>query len=244
MNDTLSFMKHDPVHRRYHLNKLIFSQHYAYTENFMLPLSHDEVVHGKGSLLSKMPGDVWQKFANLRLLLTYQMTRPGKKLNFMGNEIGQESEWKSGGVVDWWQLATESHRGIQNLTRDLNHLYRDLPQLHELDFEQSGFSWLDCLDAERSLLSFVRRARNGETIIAVFNFTPVQRSSYRIGLPYNCAYREIFNSDSDYYGGSNMGAGGEIHAEQVPWMGQPYSAEIELPPLAGVVLASVQDHEL
>ena len=237
MNDTLSFMRFDPIHRCYHLNQLTFSQLYAYTENFMLPFSHDEVVHGKGSLLSKMPGDAWQKFANLRLLLTYQMTSPGKKLNFMGNEIGQGPEWKSGWEVEWWQLASESHLGIQKLTRDLNHLYRDLPALHELDFEQSGFSWLDCQDAERSLLSYQRHARNGETVIAAFNFTPVPRNRYRIGLPFNCAYREVFNSDSQYYGGSNMGNAGEIHAEPMPWMGLPYSAEIELPPLAGVVLA-------
>ena len=242
MNDTLSFMRFDPIHRCYHLNQLTFSQLYAYTENFMLPFSHDEVVHGKGSLLSKMPGDAWQKFANLRLLLTYQMTSPGKKLNFMSNEIGQGPEWNSGWEVDWWQLEYESHRGIQILTRDLNHLYRDLPPLHELDFEQSGFSWLDCQDAERSLLSFMRRARNGDTIIAVFNFTPVPRNSYRIGLPFNCGYREIFNSDSEFYGGTNMGDAGEIQAEQMPWMGQPFSAEIELPPLAGVILTPAQRH--
>jgi 1,4-alpha-glucan branching enzyme len=239
MNDTLTFMRFDPVHRCYHLNQLTFSQLYAYTENFMLPFSHDEVVHGKGSLLSKMPGDAWQKFANLRLLLTYQMTSPGKKLNFMGNEIGQGPEWQSGWEVDWWQLEYESHQGIQKLMRDLNHLYRNLPPLHELDFEQSGFSWLDCQDAARSLLSYIRRGRNGEIVIAAFNFTPVPRNRYRIGLPFNCSYREIFNSDSQFYGGSNMGDGGEIHAEQMPWMGQPYSAEIELPPLAGIVLAPI-----
>jgi 1,4-alpha-glucan branching enzyme len=237
MNDTLSFMRFDPVHRCYHLNQLTFSQLYAYTENFMLPFSHDEVVHGKGSLLSKMPGDAWQKFANLRLLLTYQMTSPGKKLNFMGNEIGQGPEWNSGWEIDWWQLGHESHQGIQKVARDLNHLYRDLPPLHELDFEQSGFSWLDCQDTARSLLSFQRRARNGEIVIVVFNFTPVPRNRYRIGLPLNCTYQEVFNSDSQYYGGSNMGNAGAIQAEQKPWMGQPYSAEIELPPLAGIVLA-------
>jgi len=240
MNDTLSFMRFDPIHRCYHLNQLTFSQLYAYTENFMLPFSHDEVVHGKGSLLSKMPGDAWQKFANLRLLITYQMTSPGKKLNFMGNEIGQGHEWKSGWEVDWWQLENSSHLGIQKLSRDLNHLYRDLPPLHELDFEQNGFSWLDCHDTARSLLSFQRKARNGDTIIAVFNFTPVPRHHYRIGLPFNCAYREIFNSDSEYYGGSNMGDANELHAEQISWMGQPFSVEIELPPLAGVILVPLQ----
>ena len=237
MNDTLSFMQHDPVHRRYYLNELTFSQLYAYTENFMLPFSHDEAVHGKGSLLSKMPGDAWQKFANLRLLLAYQMASPGKKLNFMGNEFGQGREWQSSWELEWGQLGLEQHRGIQSMARDLNHLYRNLPALYELDFEQGGFSWIDCQDAENSLLSFLRRGRNGETIVAAFNFTPVPRHRYRIGLPFDCAYREIFNSDSRYYGGGNHGNAGEIRAEPLPWMGQPYSAEIELPPLAGIMLA-------
>lgn len=236
MNDTLSFMQLDPVHRRYHLNQLTFSQLYAYSENFMLPFSHDEVVHGKGSLLDKMPGDSWQKFANLRLLLTYQMTSPGKKLNFMGNEFGQGREWRSSWELEWWQLTLEPHRGIQSMVRDLNHLYRDLPALYEQDFGQSGFSWIDCQDTERSLLSFLRHGRNGETVVVAFNFTPVPRHRYRIGVPYDCAYREIFNSDSHYYGGGNLGNSSEIHAESLCWMGQPYSVEIELPPLAGIIL--------
>jgi 1,4-alpha-glucan branching enzyme len=237
MNDTLSFMQQNPIHRRYHLNQLTFSQLYAYTENFMLPFSHDEVVHGKGSLLSKMPGDAWQKFANLRLVLAYQMSSPGKKLNFMGNEFAQGREWRSGWELDWSQLEIDLHKGVQNLLRDLNRLYSELPALHELDFEQGGFSWLDCQDAENSLLSFVRYDRNGHALVAVFNFTPVPRSKYRIGLPHDCAYREIFNSDSEFYGGSNMGTGATIRAENLPWMGRQYSAEIELPPLAGILLA-------
>lgn len=236
MNDTLDFMQNEPVHRRYHLNQLTFSQLYAYTENFILPFSHDEVVHGKGSLLSKMPGDEWQKFANLRLLLTYQMTSPGKKLNFMGNEFGQGPEWKSGWEIDWWQLGYSQHRGIYNLVKDLNHLYLNLPALHELDFEQSGFSWIDCHDAERTLLSFIRRGRSGEVAVIALNLTPVPRKNYRIGLPFECKYKEICNSDSVYYGGSNSGNGKPINAEPVPWMGQPYSAEIEFPPLAGIIL--------
>ncbi len=236
MNDTLSFMQLDPVHRRYHLNQLTFSQLYAYSENFMLPFSHDEVVHGKGSLLDKMPGDSWQKFANLRLLLTYQITSPGKKLNFMGNEFGQGREWRSSWELEWWQLTLKPHRGIQSLVRDLNRLYRDLPALYEQDFEQSGFSWIDCQDTERSLLSFLRHGRNGETVVVAFNFTPVPRHRYRIGVPFDCAYREIFNSDSHYYGGGNLGNSSEIHAEPLSWMGQPYSIEIELPPLAGIML--------
>jgi 1,4-alpha-glucan branching enzyme len=239
MNDTLKFMQTDPVHRRYHLNQLTFAQLYAYSENFMLPFSHDEVVHGKGSLLSKMPGDAWQKFANLRLLLAYQMTSPGKKLNFMGNEFAQGREWRCGTALEWWQLDYEQHAGIHSLTRDLNRLYRDHPALHELDFEQSGFNWLDCQDAERSLLSFTRHGRGGETLIVVLNFTPVPRTAYRQGLPFAGTFREIFNSDSQYYGGSNHGNGNPIHAEATPWMGQAFSAEIELPPLGCVVLQPI-----
>ncbi len=236
MNDTLSFMQIDPVHRRYHLNQLTFSQLYAYTENFVLPFSHDEVVHGKGSLLDKMPGDAWQKFANLRLLLAYQMSSPGKKLNFMGNELAQGREWRSSWEIEWWQLGLEQHRGIQHMVRDLNRLYRDMAALHALDFQAEGFSWLDCHDAERSLLSFLRRGRNGEVAVVLLNFTPVPRNHYRIGLPLDCTYKEIFNSDSQYYGGSNHGNNGVIHAQHTAWMGQAYSAEVELPPLACVIL--------
>ena len=236
MNDTLSFFHTGPVHRRFHLNKLTFSQLYAYSENFMLPFSHDEVVHGKGSLLDKMPGDAWQKFANLRLLLTYQMTSPGKKLNFMGNEFAQGREWRSSWELDWWQLGMEQHHSIQNLSRDLNRIYRDTPALYQLEFEQSGFSWLDCQDADRTLLSYLRRGSNGEIAVVALNFTPVPRNRFRIGLPYDCSYREAFNSDSSFYGGSNMGNGFGIHAEAIPWMGQPFSAEIEMPPLAGILL--------
>lgn len=239
MNDTLSFMRNDPVHRRYQLNQLTFSQLYAYTENFVLPFSHDEVVHGKGSLLDKMPGDAWQKFANLRLLLSYQLTSPGKKLNFMGNEFAQGKEWRSSWELEWWQLGMEQHLGIQKTLRDLNRLYRDLPALHQLEFEQAGFTWLDCHDAERTLLSYIRHSTNGELAIIALNFTPVPRHRYRIGLPYAGKYREIFNSDSALYGGSNVGNGLGIVAEDTPWMGQAHSAEIDLPPLAGIILVPV-----
>ena len=236
MNDTLSYFQNDPVHRRYHHSQLTFGQIYAYSENFVMPFSHDEVVHGKGSLLSKMPGDAWQKFANLRLLLTYQMTSPGKKLNFMGNEIAQGREWQSKWELEWWQLGEESHRGVQNLTHDLNKLYRTLPALHELDFQSGGFSWIDCNDAEKSVLSYQRRARDGSTVIVALNLTPLPRKHYRIGLPEQTSYREVLNSDSSYYAGSNLGNAGLIQAEAIPWMGMPYSAEISLPPLAGVIL--------
>ena len=224
------------MHRRYHHNELTFGQLYAYTENFVMPFSHDEVVHGKGSLLSKMPGDAWQKFANLRLLLTYQMTSPGKKLNFMGNEIAQGREWQLKWELEWWQLREELHRGMQNLTHDLNQLYRNLSALHDLDFDHEGFAWVDCNDAEKSVLSYQRRARDGSSVIIALNLTPVPRNHYRIGLPTQAQYREALNSDSQYYAGSNMGNAGLINAEAIPWMGLPYSAEITLPPLAGVIL--------
>jgi 1,4-alpha-glucan branching enzyme len=239
MNDTLSFFRNDPIHRRYELNQLTFSQLYAYTENFMLPFSHDEVVHGKGSLLDKMPGDSWQKFANLRLLLTYQLTSPGKKLNFMGNEFAQGREWQASWELEWSLLNMNEHRGIQSLMRDLNKLYRNLPELHQLEFEQGGFSWLDCHDAEQTLLSYIRRDRHKHVSVIALNLTPVPRKNYRIGLPQAGTYREIFNSDSHYYGGSNIGNGYDIQAEQKAWMGQPYSAEITLPPLAGIILTPV-----
>ncbi len=236
MNDTLSYFQNDPVHRRYHHSQLTFGQIYAYSENFIMPFSHDEVVHGKGSLLSKMPGDAWQKFANLRLLLTYQMTSPGKKLNFMGNEIAQGREWQSKWELEWWQLGEDFHRGMQNLTHDLNELYRTLPALHELDFQSDGFSWIDCNDAEKSVLSYQRRARDGSAVIIALNLTPLPRNNYRIGLPALAQYRERLNSDSSYYAGSNLGNAGLIQAEAIPWMGLAYSAEISLPPLAGVIL--------
>jgi 1,4-alpha-glucan branching enzyme len=236
MNDTLNYFHNDPVHRRYHHNQLTFGQMYAYSENFVLPFSHDEVVHGKGSLLSKMPGDAWQKFANLRLLLTFQMTFPGKKLNFMGNEIAQGREWQSKWELEWWQLSEEFHRGMQNLTHDLNQLYRSLPALHDQDFQSEGFSWVDCNDAEKSVLSFQRHARDGSSAVVALNLTPLPRQHYRIGLPSKSTYREVLNSDSTYYAGSNLGNAGLIVAEEMPWMGLPYSAEIALPPLAGVIL--------
>ena len=236
MNDTLSYFKQDPVYRRYHHQQLTFGQLYAYTENFVLPLSHDEVVHGKRSLLDKMPGDAWQKFANLRLLNTYQMTSPGKKLNFMGNEIAQGLEWRVGRELDWGLLALEVHRGVQTCVRDLNHLYRTLPALYELDFSGEGFRWIDCHDNDQSTLSFVRQARDGSFIIVVLNFTPVPRTHYRLGVPALGRYREIFNSDSSFYGGSNLGNGSDISAEAESWMGFPASINLSIPPLAGVML--------
>ncbi|MDD4881513.1 MAG: 1,4-alpha-glucan branching protein GlgB [Gallionellaceae bacterium] len=236
MNDTLSYASLDPVYRRYNHNNLTFGQLYAYSENFVLPFSHDEVVHGKSSLLGKMPGDAWQKFANLRLLFAYQLSSPGKKLNFMGNEIGQGREWNDGGELDWDLLKIGWHEGVQRCLKDLNRLYRELPQLHDQDFNFDGFGWIDCHDADQSVLSFLRRDRNGRTVICAFNFTPVPRDGYRIGCPAPGMWREIFNSDSEWYGGSNTGNGTGLLAEEQPWMGFQHSLVITLPPLAGVIL--------
>lgn len=236
MNDTLIYFRHDPVYRRYHHDQLTFGQLYAYTENFVLPFSHDEVVHGKGSLLDKMPGDAWQKFANLRLLLTYQMSYPGKKLNFMGNEIGQGREWDASGSIDWHLLDIHWHRGVKRLLADLGRLYRDTPALYELDFSHDGFSWIDCHDADQSVISYLRRARDGSYLVVLLNFTPVPRHGYRLGVPNAGRYVELLNSDAECYGGSNLGNGAGLMAEDTPWMGYPYSIVATLPPLAGVIL--------
>ncbi|HEX8980269.1 MAG TPA: 1,4-alpha-glucan branching protein GlgB [Parasulfuritortus sp.] len=237
MNDTLRYIGLDPIYRRYHQNDLTFAQLYAYSENFVLPFSHDEVVHGKRSLLGKMPGDAWQQFANLRLLLSYQFCHPGKKLNFMGNEFGQGREWNSGWELDWSLLQIHWHEGVQRCQRDLNRLYRELPQLHDQDFSHEGFSWVDCHDADQSVLSFLRRDRQGRTVICIFNFTPVSREGYRIGCPHAGLWREIFNSDSEWYGGSNTGNGIGLMAEDQSWMGYSHSVVVTLPPLAGMILA-------
>jgi 1,4-alpha-glucan branching enzyme len=236
MNDTLSYIEHEPVHRRYHHNMLTFGQLYSYTENFMLPFSHDEVVHGKRSLLDKMPGDPWQKFANLRLLFTYQMTYPGKKLNFMGNEFAQGHEWKVGMELDWYLLGREQHTGVQSAVRDLNRLYAGVPALHEQDFSPEGFEWIDCNSADQSVLSFRRIARDGSFVVVLLNFTPVPRPGYRVGVRSKGCYREIFNSDSHYYGGSNMGNGLGLNTSDIGWNGELQSLELTLPPLAGIVL--------
>jgi 1,4-alpha-glucan branching enzyme len=236
MNDTLSYMHNDPVHRRYHHDKLTFGQLYAYTENFVLPFSHDEVVHGKKSLLDKMPGDAWQKFANIRLLLTFQMTHPGKKINFMGNEFAQGREWNVNESLDWVLLENSFQKGVHLATRDLNNLYRSHPALYDLDFESLGFEWIDCHDHDQSIISYIRRARNGSFVIIVLNFTPVLRKGYRIGVPQAGHYREIFNSDAECYGGSNQGNGSGLNTENLPWMNQGHSLLMTIPPLSGVIL--------
>jgi len=236
MHDTLEYMRHDPVHRRYRHALLTFGQLYAYTENFVLPFSHDEVVHGKGALVAKMPGDDWQRHANARVLAVYQMTCPGKKLAFMGNELAQTREWSERRELDWGLLAHAPHAGQQRLARDLNRLYRDCRALHELDHVPEGFAWIDCHDADQSVLSFRRLARDGSWVVVVLNFTPVPRTGYRIGVPGPGSYRELINSDSRHYGGTDLGNGGAIAAEPVAHLGQPWSMALTLPPLAGLVL--------
>jgi 1,4-alpha-glucan branching enzyme len=236
MNDTLRYMRHEPVHRKYHHDELTFSLIYAFTENFVLPFSHDEVVHGKGSLLDQVPGDLWQKFANLRMLYSYMFTHPGKKLLFMGCEFGQWNEWNYDDSLQWHLLQWESHQGLKKLVADLNHLYRREPALHQVDFEYQGFEWIDCHNYEQSTLAYVRRAKDPrDFLVFACNFTPVPRTMHRLGVPELCWYEEIFNSDSMYYGGSNLGNGGRM-AEELPWDGRPFSIPITLPPLAGVIM--------
>jgi len=239
MNDTLRYIEHESIHRQYHQDMLTFSMLYAFTENFLLPFSHDEVVHGKRSMLSKMPGDEWQRFANLRLIYTYMFTHPGKKLLFMGSEFGQGTEWDSSGVLDWYVLNYPFHQGIQKLVRDLNDTYQAEPALYVHDFEWEGFEWIDCHDAQHSVLVYLRRT--GEEFVAVaLNFTPVPRQGYRIGVPAPGLYREVLNSDASDYGGSGTGNGDRpLAAEERPWMGRPYSLEMTLPPLAAILLKLV-----
>jgi 1,4-alpha-glucan branching enzyme len=235
MNDMLEYIQKDPVHRRYHQNNLTFGLLYAFSEQFVLVLSHDEVVHGKRSMISKMPGDLWQKFANLRLLYGYMFGHPGKKLLFMGGEIGQWDEWKFDQSLDWHLLKFQQHAGLQRYVQDLNRIYRDEPALHEIDFDWQGFAWIDFRDAENSVLSFIRRSmKTNEHIIVACNFTPVPRLAYRIGVPDACFYKEILNSDSREYWGSDLGNAGGALAQEIPWHGLPCSMEIVLPPLAVV----------
>jgi 1,4-alpha-glucan branching enzyme len=237
MNDTLKYFSSDPVYRKYEHNKLTFSFLYAFSENFLLPFSHDEVVHGKNSLLHKMPGDLWQQFANLRLLFGYQYAHPGKKLLFMGQEFGQRHEWSEARSLDWGLLQHESHRGLQRLIADLNKLYAAQTALHEVDFNWQGFEWLDANDADNSVLSFLRRGKDPANMLAVVvNATPVVREAYRIGVPQPGYYGEILNTDAAIYGGSNVGNLGGVPAEPILHMGRPYSITLTLPPLAVLFL--------
>ena len=236
MHDTLRYFSKDPVYRKFHHNDLTFRMLYAWHENFVLPLSHDEVVHGKGSLIGKMPGDYWQKFASLRLLFGYMFAQPGKKLLFMGGEFGQFGEWTEERSLDWHLVEFPLHRGLQNWVRDLNHVYRGEPALHELDCEPGGFEWVDCNDPQQSVVSLLRRGRSApETLLFVANFTPVPRRPYRVGVPTGGFWKEVLNSDASYYGGSGVGNLGGCHAHEHPWHGRPCSLELNLPPLGIVV---------
>jgi 1,4-alpha-glucan branching enzyme len=237
MNDTLSYMQLDPIHRKFHHDSLTFSIWYAFSENFMLPLSHDEVVHGKGSLIRRMPGDRWQKFASLRLLFGYMWSHPGKKLLFMGCEFGQWNEWYHEVSLDWHLTAEPEHGGLQRWIGDLNHLYRSDPAMHELDFDNGGFEWIDCHDSANSVLSFLRKSRDGSKVsLIVCNFTPVPRLNYMVGVPRGGRWLERLNSDATIYGGANLGNGGGMAAAPVPSHGKFHSLVLTVPPLAVVVL--------
>ena len=237
MHDFLGYMCKDPIYRKHHHNELTFSMLYAYHEHFILPLSHDEVVHGKGALLSKMPGDPWQKFANLRLLYSFMYAHPGKKLLFMGAEFGQWDEWSSDRSLDWHLNNYPPHKGIQLLLRELNNLYKKEPAFHEVDYSPTGFEWIDCSDWEGSVVSFIRWSKDYKSVlVAVFNFTPVVRYDYRFGMPFRGKWNEIFNSDAEVYGGGNVGNYGGKWTDDIPWMQRPCSVTLTLPPLGAVFL--------
>jgi 1,4-alpha-glucan branching enzyme len=237
MHDTLLYMSKDPVFRRFHHNDITFRMLYAFHENFVLPLSHDEIVHGKGSLIRKMPGDEWQRFANLRTLLGYMYSQAGKKLLFMGGEFGQSDEWYQEKSLDWHLLEFPPHRGAQAFVADLNRLYRAEPALHELDCDPNGYEWIDANDSDSSSLTFLRKGKDPkEQILVAINFTPVPRQGYRVGVPFPGVWREILNSDAREYWGSGMGNAGRVDAEHVPFHGRPYSVNLVLPPLGLVFL--------
>jgi 1,4-alpha-glucan branching enzyme len=237
MHDTLGYISHDPIHRRFHHNELTFRMLYAFNENFLLPLSHDEVTHGKGSLASKMPGDHWQQLANLRLLHGYMHAQPGKKLLFMGGEIAQWKEWQHDESLDWSLLEYEPHRGMQQWVRDLNRLHGGEPALHEVDFEPAGFEWIDGADTEGSVISFLRKGKDPEDmVLVVANFTPVPRLAYKVGVPKPGYWRELLNSDAPEYGGSGVGNLGGVEATETTWHGRPWSLNLSIPPLGCLFL--------
>lgn len=237
MHDTLRYFGKDPIHRRYHHGDITFGLLYAFSENFILPLSHDEVTHGKGSLIQRMPGDSWQKFANLRLYFAFLYTQPGKKLLFMGGELAQIAEWNHDRALDWQLLNEPAHLGVQRLVADLNRLYRGTKALHEADCEAEGFQWIDCDDVEQGVISYLRLTRGGDAhVAAICNFTPVVRRNYRVGVPNGGRHWEILNTDARDYGGSGIGNGGSVEAEAIPWHGRPYSLSLTLPPLAALML--------
>jgi 1,4-alpha-glucan branching enzyme len=241
MNDTLAYMGEDPVHRRYHHDRMTFGMVYAFNENFVLPLSHDEVVHGKGSLVGRMPGDDWQRFANLRALYGYMFGYPGKKLLFMGNEFAQWREWNHDESLDWHLCKEPAHAGIQCLVRDLNRLYRSTPAFYERDYDGGGFEWIDWNDRDNSVFSWLRRDQRGNHAVIVANFTPVVRHAYRVGVPSKVAYAESLNTDALEYGGSGTGNLGLVRAEAVPSHEREFSLSLTLPPLATLILKPESD---
>jgi 1,4-alpha-glucan branching enzyme len=237
MHDMLVYASKDPVHRRWAHNDLTFSLLYAFTENFILPFSHDEVVHGKRAMLDKMPGDIWQKCATLRALYGYMFGHPGKKLMFMGSEFAQWREWHHDESLDWHLLQYADHRAMQQWVRDLNRTLAEQPALHQVDFDHTGFEWLDCSDFESSVVSFIRRAHDrSDFVVVAVNFTPVPRHGYVIGVPEPGRYVELLNSDAEIYGGSNLGNGGALHSEPVPAHGRPHRLSLVLPPLGCLML--------
>jgi 1,4-alpha-glucan branching enzyme len=237
MHDTLNYMHQDPVNRCWHHDSLTFGLIYAFSENFVLPLSHDEVVHGKGSLLARMPGDPWQRFANLRAYFGFMWSHPGKKLIFMGGEFAQDREWNHDRGLDWHLLDSHFHPGVQMAVHDLNHLYRTTPALYQRDCRHDGFAWVVIDDRSQSVFAFLRFGESGDPpVLAVCNFTPVPRYAYRVGVPAPGLWQEIFNSDAAAYGGSNLGNAGACEAEEVPSHGHPFSLSLLLPPLATVLL--------
>lgn len=233
MHDTLAYLSEDPIHRKFHHDRITFRSVYAFSENFILPLSHDEVVHGKGSLMTKMPGDDWQKFANLLLLLGYQFSQPGKKLLFMGGEFGQRHEWNHDDVLDWELQELPEHAGIRQWMKELNQLYRTEPALTELDTSPNSFRWIDGSDSENSVLCFLRCGTDpGSEVLVVCNFTPAPRYNYRVGVPQGGFWQELLNSDFPFYGGSGVGNGDGLEATPVPKHGQMWSLNLTLPPLS------------
>ena len=237
MHDTLEYMSQDPIHRKYHHAKLTFSIWYAFSENYVLPLSHDEVVYGKGSLLNKMPGDAWQKMANLRALFGYMYAHPGKKLLFMGGEFGQWNEWNHESSLDWHLLDEPAHQGTQAWMRDLNHFYREQPAMHQLDFSDKGFEWVDFHDAENSVVTFIRKGSDpNDMILVACNFTPVPRENYIVGVPRGGRWLELLNSDAECYGGAGFGNAGHVDSAPVPAQGKYHSLDLTLPPLGVLYL--------
>jgi 1,4-alpha-glucan branching enzyme len=234
MHDSLGYVQHDPVHRAWHHGQMTFAMVYAYSENYVLPISHDEVVHGKGSLLRKMPGDRWQQLANLRCYLAYMWAHPGKQLLFMGGEFGQESEWAEARELDWWLLDHPEHRGVQSLVRDLNRVYAETPALFGLDSDPEGFTWIDANDAQRNVFTFIRRAPGSPDLACVANFAAIPHGGFRLGLPSAGRWEEVLNTDAELYTGSGVGNLGGIEAVEGDWSGQPAYADITVPPLATV----------